>query len=64
MPTDQIVVIPAKCAKCSRQIEIDCEHSPGFGYMNFYAVDCPHCHARIRPQLPGNIVDVRKVVGR
>ena len=50
MPTDQIVVIPAKCAKCSRQIEIDCEHSPGFGYMNFYAVDCPHCHARIRPQ--------------
>ena len=45
MPTDQVVVITVKCAKCSRQIEIDCEHSPGFGYMNFCAVDCPHCHA-------------------
>ena len=34
------------------------------GYMNFYAVDFPHCHARIHPQLPGDIVDVQKIVGR
>ena len=34
MPTDQIVVIPVKCTKCNGQIEIDCKHLPGLGYMN------------------------------
>jgi endogenous inhibitor of DNA gyrase (YacG/DUF329 family) len=54
------VVIPLKCEHCGKGVTVECEHHPGFGYMNFYAIDCPHCGKRNHPQLPGDVVDVRR----
>ena len=56
----KIVVVPIDCSKCKQGIEIECQHVAGFGYLNFYRVDCPHCGAVNHRQLPGDIVNVFK----
>jgi hypothetical protein len=53
-----VVVVPTDCHHCRKSMEVECEHSSGFGYT--YAIDCPYCDKRTHHQLPGRVLNVFK----
>jgi hypothetical protein len=57
----KVVVFPIVCASCHKRFEIECEHTPGFGYMSPHLIECPHCGKPNHPLLPADPIDVRKV---
>lgn len=55
---DGVVVLRFTCPKCNKAMKVLVTHVPGFGYMNFHAVECPHCHQVTERMLPADVVDV------
>jgi hypothetical protein len=52
------VVLRFTCPKCNKSMKVLVKHVPGFGYMQFHAVECPHCHAVTERMLPADILDI------
>lgn len=57
---DKVVVVPKTCPSCGQSMEIECQFTPGFGYISFHRIDCPHCGSVNHWQMPGPVVDVLK----
>ena len=52
--TNVTVILPIKCSSCGCALELDCEHSAGFGYMQAGWFRCPECREVNRcAALPG-----------
>lgn len=60
MRKDYVVILKFTCPKCNKSMEVDCAYRQHPPQLNFYAVDCPHCHQITERALPGDIVDVFK----
>ena len=59
MNTGSTVTVPLVCSRCSGGFEVDCAATGAVGRTGFYAIDCPHCAARLIPNLPGDVLAVR-----
>lgn len=52
-----VVVLPFKCAECSRDFRIECERVVGTT-QQAHRVFCPYCGVRLHPDLPGALLQV------
>jgi hypothetical protein len=59
-PPSEVAVLSAQCFTCAESIEIHANTTRGFGAMEFYAVECPHCSKLNDIPLPGDIVGIFK----
>ena len=56
---ERTVAVAVTCSTCARPLEVECVASQPGRRAGFYALDCPHCGARLLRPLPGDVVEVR-----
>lgn len=57
---DGVVVLRFTCPHCHKEMKVLVRDVPGFAYMNFHTVDCPHCGKVTERMLPADILDIER----